>query len=291
MKNESLHHFPRISPADLNRNSLNINGNHESHLPLDILEAMTDGVIIINELGLIRFINTSMAEQLDRIDKDLVGFPIPKNLFGMESERIVETINLVLFQGHQPNSIEFRPENEQKTQTCFLLNISPLYSDSGNISGVILVSRDITDYKNTMELLKKDEERFRTILDSVEEGYFELDLAGRVTFSNDWVIRSAGAKIEEINQIPYRDYLTPDSAKKMYKTFNNIYKTGKPAKKIECEMAGRDGKRRFVEVSASLMRNENGNPVGFRGVSRDITERKLSEKSLKNVSFPSILIS
>lgn len=281
MKKESLHLLPRVNPTDLNRNSIKIEGNPESHPSFDVLEAMSDGVIILNECGLIRFVNSSILEQLNQTGDDLVGLPITKNLFGGESKIIFEKINLALSQGRSSNSIEFLPENEQKEQTCFLLNISPLYSDSRQISGVIITIRDITEYRNTMEQLKKNEERFRTILDSVEEGYFELDLAGRTTFSNDWIKRIYGIKSDESQKISYRDYLTPDSAKRMYKIYNNIYITGQPAKKEECEIVNLNGEHRYFEISASLMCDEQGKPIGFRGVSRDITERKLAEQSLK----------
>jgi len=50
-------------------------------------------------------------------------------------------------------------------------------------------------------------------------------------------------------------------------------------------LINKDGSKRFVEVSVSLMRNEKGQPKGFYGIARDITERKQmkrNQKSIKN---------
>jgi ATP/maltotriose-dependent transcriptional regulator MalT len=65
--------------------------------------------------------------------------------------------------------------------------------------------------------------------------------------------------------------------------FNRVYLTGVPAHAFDWECMRKDGERRFVEVSASLKKDIYGNPSGFMGIARDITERKkyLSELEAK----------
>ena len=63
----------------------------------------------------------------------------------------------------------------------------------------------------------------------------------------------------------------------MYQVFNRVYQTGIPEKSTDYEIIRSDGNRCILALSTSLMRDASGNPVGFRGVVRDITESKLAE--------------
>jgi PAS domain S-box-containing protein len=141
--------------------------------------------------------------------------------------------------------------------------------------------------------VSESEGRFRTILDSINEGYFEVDLTGKFSFINDWFCKLAGDPKDKILQMNNRDYMDEESAKSIYRIFNEIYRTGIPATNIEHEIITTKGEHRFHELSASLMRNQRGQPIGFRGIVRDITERKNSEtllKALAEESLQSLLI-
>ena len=74
-----------------------------------------------------------------------------------------------------------------------------------------------------------------------------------------------------------RAYTTPETAKKLFKVFNEIYRTGLPAYISDYPVIRKDGGTIILELSASLIRDEAGNPVGFRGITRDITQRKKME--------------
>jgi PAS domain S-box-containing protein len=75
-----------------------------------------------------------------------------------------------------------------------------------------------------------------------------------------------------------------DSAKKAFKYFNEVYTTGNPLKWIDGEMIREDGSKRNVEASASLIRDLTGQPIGFRGIIHDITERKHMEDNLLSLN-------
>ncbi len=59
-------------------------------------------------------------------------------------------------------------------------------------TGFFSITRDISERKHTQKMLLKSEERYRNILDSIEEGYFENDLAGNLTFFNNALYRAMG---------------------------------------------------------------------------------------------------
>ena len=73
--------------------------------------------------------------------------------------------------------------------------------------------------------------------------------------------------------------MSEETSKKVLQIFNQVYRTGEPTKALGWELIRKDGERRYVETSVSLIRDPNGEPSGFRGIARDITERKCLEKA------------
>lgn len=136
-------------------------------------------------------------------------------------------------------------------------------------------------YKHKMEkALKASEERYRTIIENIEDGYFEVDLAGNLTFFNDSIYQTLGYSRDELKGMNNREYTTPETSRKMYHIFNRIYRTGNPERVTDYEIIKKDGTTLVLEMSTSLMRDVSGQPIGFRGVARDITDRKLAEEKL-----------
>jgi len=140
---------------------------------------------------------------------------------------------------------------------------------------------EIAERIRVEKALRDSEERYRTILHSIEDGYFEVDLAGNLTFFNDAVCRILGYSRTELMGMNNRQYMDVDNAQQVFATFNQVYHTGEPMKDFDWALYRRDGTRRYAEASVSLIRDASGRPIGFRGIARDVTERKLSERTLR----------
>jgi len=143
------------------------------------------------------------------------------------------------------------------------------------------IFRDITERKQAEEALRKSEEKYRSIIENIQEGYFENDLAGNFTFLNDALCRIIGYPREELIGKNNRQYTDEKTAKKIYQVYNRIYRTGEPSKGIEEEYIRKDGTTLFAELSVSLISDAEGKPIGFRGIARDVTERKQAEAALR----------
>jgi len=143
--------------------------------------------------------------------------------------------------------------------------------------------RDFTERKQAEEALRQSEERYRTILASIEDGYYEVDLAGKFTFFNDAECRQLGYPREEMMGMNYRVYTSKEETGRVYKAYNQIYRTGKPIKGLSSQAVRKDGTRVFTEDSVSPLQNQEGEIIGFRGISRDITERKRMEEEKRQL--------
>jgi PAS domain S-box-containing protein len=157
----------------------------------------------------------------------------------------------------------------------------PLKNESGDIESLIQISRNITEQVQAEQALRKSEEKYRTILESIEEGYYEVDMAGNFTFFNDSICKVLGYRRDELLAMNNREYIDKKTAKKAYKVFDKVYKTGKPKNIVDAESIRKNGDRRNIEASVSLMKDSAGNAIGFRGILRDVTERKRAERAIR----------
>jgi len=149
-----------------------------------------------------------------------------------------------------------------------------------------LLSRAIRyaiERKRAEEALRESEEKYRTILESIEDGYYEVDIAGDFTFFNDSMCRILGYTKDELMGMNNRQYIYQESAKRVYQTFNKVYNTERPSKGFDLEFIKKDDTKRYVETSVSLMKDSEGQPIGFRGIVRDISSRKKVEGEQKRL--------
>lgn len=144
---------------------------------------------------------------------------------------------------------------------------------------------DITDLKEAEAALQESEERYRMILEEIEDGYYEVDLKGRFTLVNDALCNALGYSRGDLIGLDYRSYTDAENAEKIFRTFNEVYLTGKPVKSFGWEIFPETGKPIAVEASVSLALKQDGRAAGFRGIVRDISVRKHAEEILRRHSF------
>jgi two-component system cell cycle sensor histidine kinase/response regulator CckA len=147
--------------------------------------------------------------------------------------------------------------------------------------GAIIASNDITRLKRTEEALRLSEDKYRTILESIEDGYYEVDHKGSFTFFNDSVCRILGYSKNELEGMGYRDFIGREHADKLAPIFERAHNAGGRSGRLDLGIIRKDGTRRFIEVSASLVKDASGQLLGYRGIARDISDRKQAEEALR----------
>jgi PAS domain S-box-containing protein len=239
------------------------------------------GMVMIDQDGTFRYINFKFRELFGY---DLTDIPNGKTWFRKAYPE--DTYRHHVFSAWKQDLKNFKPGEKGSrifTVTCKdgtekIINFIPVQLKTGEN---LMACEDITERKQAEAALKESEGKYRAILNSIEEGYYEVDLAGNFTFFNNFLVKSLGYTKEELMGLNNRHYMSPETAKLVFKTFSEVYRTGNPKRDFEWELINKDGTKRFVEVSVSLMRNEKGQPKGFYGIARDITERKQIEEELK----------
>jgi PAS domain S-box-containing protein len=142
---------------------------------------------------------------------------------------------------------------------------------------------DITSRIQAEEALRKSEEKYRTILENIEEGYFEIDLKGNLKFINNSLCKITGYTREELIGKNYKQYSNPATAQEMFQVFKELYRAGK-SPIVGCfEIANKDGRAIAIELSPTPIKSPDGKVNGFRGMIRDITERKMAEQDRRKL--------
>ena len=232
----------------------------------------TDGKFVDFNAAMVQLFGYGSKEELMRIAVAQTYFnPEDRNKFKeiMAKQDYVKDLEL-----------ELRKKDGAKIYA--LLTVTTKKNPEGNIIGYKGAIKDITGHKLAEEALRQSEEKYRTILESIDEGIYEVDLAGNFTFLNDSMARTLGYSKEELMGMNNRNYTDPENAKKLFRSFNEVYRTGEPSAECSYEITRKDGTKRYLEISASLRKDPSGKPIGFRGIARDITNLKqVAEDLLK----------
>ncbi len=245
------------------------------------MEASNDGISIANH-GVYVYANQKFGDLLGWPCEEIVGKPAGYFTHPEDLERVLEFIKLRSQGKFVPNPQEIRCLKKDGTTIYLEISTNPVVYKGENCQMTYL--RDITVRKKAERTLRESEEKYRSIIENIEDNYFESDLAGNIAFVNPSMSRTLGRSREEIIGLNYRAYTPPEDAKRIYDKFNEMFRTGKPATIADHVIIRKDGSRRYIEVSSSVIRGVSGKPIGARGIGRDITERMRLEEESKRLT-------
>lgn len=157
---------------------------------------------------------------------------------------------------------------------------SPLFDRHGVLIGGIETLRDVSENRMAQRALQESEEKHRNIIESIEDGYFEVDFRGNFHFFNPWLLKVLGYEADEFRGANYRMIMDQENAEKVYQTFNKAYKTGESVKEFDWQVLKKDGGKLFVETTVIPIKDDS-KVTGFRGIVRDITGRKQADEALR----------
>jgi PAS domain S-box-containing protein len=120
----------------------------------------------------------------------------------------------------------------------------------------------------------RQNERFKSILDQIDDGCAVVDLRGNVLFVNDAFCRMFGFEKPKVLGRSFKELQHPDRHAQTLEVFNRVYRTGEPLRSYEYQVTPSS---LFVEQSISLERDASGRPVAFLSIFRDCTARRQAE--------------
>jgi len=246
-----------------------------SDLPLD---AFPDAFIELDAGGVITAWNARAEALFGWPAAQAIGLNFYQSIGSPNNPQFTEQVARVLLDtppnSTSPARIEVQGQCRDGNQLPLELTFFPTQRGGSNRIGIF--ARDISLRKH----LEQDaQDRLLSLVNQFGEEYFETDLRGTYTFANTrfsgYFGVQSGADLVGKN---FRDHTKPEDVPIFKECFREVYMTGERRRQEYSVVM--DGRQIYVEHTISLKRDSNGQPVGFMVLSRDVTERKLSQIQL-----------
>ncbi|MBI9077698.1 MAG: PAS domain S-box protein [Desulfatibacillum sp.] len=237
-----------------------------------LINSLQDGLAVFNPQGGHMDVNPAFCQMTGFSREELLAMELPPHPYWAPEDKAMLSRTFSQSASNRHPGMETALIRKDETRVQVLLSLSPICHDHEDLTGYVATFKDIDARKKAELALAHSEARYRAILASMDELYFELDLWGRFTFVNDAVMRFCGYSRPELFLLEKGWYSLTVEGERMFETFSTIYASGKASRLESFPIQTKDGERKYADIFTYLMRDKEGNPVGFKGLGRDITE-------------------
>jgi len=249
----------------------------------NIIATMPDALILLDQANKITVVNKAACDLLGYAKNEIEGRPVGV-IFASENFERAESENVL--KGDRVPAIEFLLKAKGGRNIPVSLSSSSLKDETGQRAGTVCIARDITDQKRSEEELRRSEERFKQVADIAGDWIWELDRNGSFAFSSNGVIGILGYGPDEIvGKKSIFDFFHGETREKLRKTLQSYFKKKMHVRDFVTGFEHREGRFVQLETCASPVLNSAGYLLGYRGVSKDITNRKQLEEQIRELSL------
>ncbi len=247
------------------------------NLQSNALEAAANGIVIMDNNGLVIWCNTAFTLLTGYMLKEIVG----KNLEILKSPTFPpEVYELMWTTVTNGNVWHGELINRRKDGTNYFedTTITPVKNTNGEIKYFISIKQDISDRKQAEDYLRESELRFRGVYENATIGLYRTTLEGLILMANPTLLKIVGiGSLNEFVKIKAKDvYFDPNDREMFLRELNMKEKVFG----FETRYKRVDGSLIYIRESARLVRNDNDKIAYIEGTIEDITEKKLVELAL-----------
>jgi PAS domain S-box-containing protein len=165
-----------------------------------------------------------------------------------------------------------------------IFNKATFTGTDGDLAGMVGVVVDITERKQVETRLKESEVRFRNLVESTSDWVWEVDAQGVYTYASPRIRNLMGYEPEDIiGKTPF-DFMPPDEAERIAAIFAELVFARKPFSSLVNINLHKDGRLIVLDTSGIPIFDNEGAFCGYRGIDRDITERKRIEEEIRKLN-------
>ncbi len=246
-----------------------------------LVKNISDIILSVSREGKILEINHTVSGMSAKgvIGKSIYDYISPK--YHKVAKRALECV----FRTGRPDNYEVLGTGFRGPETAWYdTRVLPI-KNNGRVLSVTLISKDITQRKETEEALRESEKRFRDISENAHEWIWETDTDGRYTYASPVVEKILGYKPEEIVHKRYfYDLFHPSEREKLVKEAMDIFSKKQPFREFINLNIHKNGRPVWLCTSGVPLFDEQGIFIGYRGADTDITERKRAEQKLEKLN-------
>lgn len=238
--------------------------------------------IYIARRGKFVIVSPRLTESFGYSEKELIGRNALSIVHPEDMEKVI--LNAVeMLKGKRLTPYEYRVVTKDGEIRWFMETVIPLpFGEKREVLGYCM---DISDAKRAEDVLRESEERYRTIIENIEDGYYELDAESRFKFFNEPCRKIFGYNSGELMGMNCRDCTNKESWENVEKAFDRVVGTLRSDRVLDWVIVRRDGLTRHIEASLAPIRDANGKAAGIRGIMRDVTKRKKAEETISFMAY------
>ncbi len=249
-----------------------------------VFENVTDGIVACNAEGVLTLFN--------RATRDLHGLPeepIPAerwaehfDLYQPDGKTLMKKEQIPLFRALAEGTVhdaEIVIKPKSASARRLIASGQAIFDAQGKKRGAVVGMRDITEQHRIEQFLRESEKKNRELVENASGIIYTLDMSGNFTSLNRAGERLIGYSEAEALEMQIADLISPEDAERVHQEIVNS--RGGKLPDFELEIFAKDGGRVTLDISSRLI-FKNGEPIGYQGIGRDVTERKKAEIQLKN---------
>jgi PAS domain S-box-containing protein len=242
-----------------------------------LIEANLDPLVTIGPDGKITDINGAVETVTGYSRDQVIGTDFSDYFTDRkEAKRVYKKVYAKGYVKDYP--LKIRHKNGHITSVVY--NATLYYDEDGDVSGVFAAARDITQIIETEKALKQSEEKFRTIIETAQEGIWTLDAQSETTYVNEAMGKMIGYTVEEMMGKSLYDFMDDegkiDAHEKMERRKEGI------KEKHDFRFKHKNGSDLWTIISTNPILDSNNKFIGALGMLTDITKRKEMEEELKS---------
>jgi len=243
-----------------------------------VVETMKVGLGSIDESGVLTYVNEYLAKMLGYSIDEMIGRSTLDFYYDEESRQVQKEIFKKRKAGMRdptPYEVTWRRRDGQKVYS--ILSPTPLFDAHGHYAGSFAIHTDITKRKRMEEALRESEEKYRELINGMNDTAWVIDFNGKFIDVNNAAVEVLGYSREELLSMGPHDIDNTLDAEEIRALIKEM-----PADKIqvfETTHTAKDGKVIPVEIKSSLVTYQGKRAI--LSIARDITERRRAEEALR----------
>jgi len=240
-----------------------------------IIENSSDIITIVDVGGTIRFTSPGYTLMLGYDKNELIGVNGFDLIHEDDREHVKRILQMALKNPGTIQVAEHRFRNK-KGDYVYLETKGNMLYENGEVSSLVLMSRDVTDRKISLEKLEASEKRFRAIVESTSDIIWIADLEANLVFASPSVTRWLGYTPEELIGKNILSVIHPDDKEKGLEMIQRGMESPGVVHMMEHRLPSKDGTYVYFETKGNLL-YENGKLTHVLYTSRNITERRIAQ--------------
>ncbi len=248
---------------------------------LALYERSLDMVFLIDFNGYFLDVNKSAVELLEYNKEDLKKMNVGDVVYD-DMERVTDLLIRVRDEGTQREINIFRLKTKSGNIRWVETSFSVIHKN-GEPYAIQGIARDITQRVLTAEALKKSEEDYRMVVESINEGLMQVDNDDVIHFVNQRMCDMVGYRREELlGKKAY--YLLVDNNDLSFMQNKTWLRNEKLEDRYEIRLKRKDGSSFWAEISGTPVFDNTGKVIGSIGIHTDITQRKKADEAMAHLA-------